>query len=398
MTENSGADKNMKRIGNLWDRITNLENLERAHKKAREDKTYYREVKMVDSNPEFYLKEIQRLLREKAYKVSDYIIQEINDKGKHRILMKLQYFPDRIIQWAIMLQIESTFVNTFCHHTCASIPGRGIKKVYNLMNEYLEDEPGTKYCLQIDVRKFYDSINHAILKKLLRRKIKDKDLLWLLDTIIDSYPGDAGVPIGSYLSQYLANFYLCYFDHYLKEKLHIKYTIRYMDDIVIFAKGKAILHLILVKIKEYLKENLALDVKPNWQIYPVNVRGVAFIGYRYFRRFILLSSKTLKRFKNLCHRIAEKKAHKQRISYKEWCGVGSYIGWLKWCNGYNLCKKYVYPIQDMLVRYYKDNIAPKKKDGKTIKALKKYRNKLYNNSKTNIIEMDFNFVGRKAAA
>ena len=92
------------------------------------------------------------------------------------------------------------------------LKNRGIHKAMKLMDKYMKDEAGTMYCLKIDVNKFYPSINHEILKNLLRKKFKDKDLLELLDKIIDSIPDGKGVPIGSYLSQYLANFYLAYFD------------------------------------------------------------------------------------------------------------------------------------------------------------------------------------------
>jgi hypothetical protein len=108
------------------------------------------------------------------------------------------------------------------------------------LNKYLKDIEGTKYCLKIDIKKFFPNINHNILKKLLRRKIKDNDLLWLLDEIIDSIDGDIGVPIGNYLSQYFANFYLAYFDHWLKEEKKVRYVIRYMDDIVCLTSIKRV--------------------------------------------------------------------------------------------------------------------------------------------------------------
>lgn len=137
----------------------------------------------------------------------DYTVSTINDKGKSRELWKLPYFPHRIIQWAIMLQIEPVFNQVFTDFTCASLPNRGIQKAQKLIDRYLKDEPGTKYCFKMDVHHFYPSIDHDILKRLLRKKFKDPDLLALLDMIIDSHP-PKGIPIGSYLSQYLANFVL----------------------------------------------------------------------------------------------------------------------------------------------------------------------------------------------
>lgn len=360
----------MKRVGNIWYKIIAYENLEMAHKMARKDKTYYREVKMVDSNPVYYLTMIQRMLRYKTYKVSDYSIQVINDKGKERTLMKLKYYPDRIIQWAILLQLEKTFIKTFCSHTCASIPGRGNGKVIKSLNKYLRDEYHTKYCLQLDIKKFYDNVNHNILKELLRKKIKDPDVLWLLDLIIDSYPGDVGVPIGSYLSQYLANFYLCYLDHYIKEELRVKYTVRYMDDLIIFSHSKEELHRIFTKIEDYVTRNLNLHIKNNWQVYNVNVRGVAFVGYRYFRQFTLLSKKSAKRCKNLCLRILKKQNKKEFISFRQWCGINSYIGVLKPADTHRFKTKYLVPITESMLKYYLYYVK------RSISGYNHYKNKL----------------------
>lgn len=364
----------MKRVGNLWEKIVDYDNLVLAHKMARKDKTFYREVKMVDENEEYYLREIQRMLVDKTYVVSEYRLKIINDKGKERKLMKLQYFPDRIIQWAILIQLEPTFLKTFCNHTCASIPGRGNHRVQKLMKRYLEDEYNTKYCLQIDIKKFYESLDHDILKSMLRRKIKDKDLLWILDLIIDSYPNEKGVPIGSYLSQYLANFYLSEADHLLKEKYHAKYVIRYMDDIVVFGRNKEILHSIYSRLKTYV-ESIGLEIKGNWQIYRVNIRGVAFVGYRYFRRFTLLSKKTARRLKEVCERILRK--GKNIICLRDFCAINSYIGLIKVADTRRLITKYIHPIVNAMLRYYWYCIARKKAE--KIKAFNRYRKKFFHN-------------------
>ncbi len=321
----------------------------------------YKDVKKVDSDPEFYLGQIQEMLMNKTYTVSDYSVSTINDKGKDRELMKLPYFPDRIIQWAILLQIEKVFVNTLCGHTCASLKGRGIKRAMKLVDEFMTDVPGTEFCLKIDIRKFYPNINHAVLKQLLRKKFKDADLLELLDRIIDSYPGEKGVPIGSYLSQYLANYYLAYFDHWLKEEMQIKYVVRYMDDIVIFSSSKAFLHSLRKQMDEYLRIRLDLQIKPNWQVFPVDARGVDFVGYRFFHGYKLLRKTTCKKFKKKMVQIQRKQCDGNLINYSEWCSANSYNGWLKWCNSYRLRQKYIEPIQPSLDRYYNEVVKSKSK-------------------------------------
>lgn len=356
--ENSKARQKeniMKRYGFIFERIVTMDNLREAHMRAREDKHFYKEVKMVDANPDYYLKQIQEMLINKTYEVSKYEVSVINDKGKERELMKLPYFPDRIIQWAIMLQIEKIFMEVMCDHVCASIPGRGIKKAMRLTKKHVKD---SAYCLKLDVRKFYPSINHRILKTLLRKKIKDLDVMELLDKIVDSYPGEKGVPIGSYLSQYLANYYLAYFDHWLKEEKHVTKVVRYMDDITIYSDDKDFLHRLNVEIKAYLQERLRLELKSNWQVFPVKVRGVDFVGYRFFPRYILLRKKTCKRMKKMFDHIKWKQDHRQMINYHEFCSANSYIGWLAWCDSFSLYEKYVTPVIHSLITYYYEVINP----------------------------------------
>ena len=360
----------MKRLGNIFDKICTMENLREAHENARKGKRKYGGVKMVDRDPEKYLKQIQDMLVNKTYEVSPYTIKDLFDGGKPRILMKLPYYPDRIIQWAIMLQIRHVFMSVFVHHTCASVRGRGIHQATKLMNEYMRDKEKSQYCLKIDVAKFYPSINHEILKSLLRRKFKDPDLLELLDKIIDSLdafpsspqsgrpgmPDAQGIPIGSYLSQYLANYYLSYFDHWLKETQGAKYVVRYMDDIVILSDSKEWLHALKCKIDDYLTENLKLRLKDNWQVFPTGVRGVDFVGYRHFYGFKLLRKSSAKRFKRKMSSIRKKTAARKPINYHDFCAYNSYIGWLKWCDSFRLIQKHADPLANVIQTYYENKI------------------------------------------
>jgi hypothetical protein len=159
---------------------------------------------------------------------------------------------------------------------------------------------------------------------LLRRKIKDNDLLWLLDEIIDS---TGGLPIGNYLSQYLANFYLTYFDHWMKEEIRVKYYFRYADDMVILSGDKSSLHQLLSEIIEYLNTNLKLEVKQNYQVFPVASRGIDFVGYVFYHTHTRLR----KNIKQNFARMLRYRRNKQSIA--------SYRGWAVHCNSKNLLKK-----------------------------------------------------------
>ncbi len=313
----------MKRKGNLYHQICDMENLILAEKKARKGKKDQYGVKAFDKNKIPNLLHLQSMLIDKTYRTSEYARFLIYEP-KEREIFRLPYFPDRIAHHAVMNVIEKTFVSVFTADTYSCIKGRGIHGAAYAVKRAMRNEHKTRYCLKIDIKKFYPSIDHDILKYLLRKKFKDNDLLWLLDEIIDSAPG---VPIGNYLSQYFANFYLTYFDHWIKEELGVEHYYRYADDIVIFSDNKEFFHQVLRKIREYLKVHLKLEVKDNYQVFLVSARGVDFVGYRFFHKYILLRKSIKQNFARML------------IYRRNPASIASYNGWLSHCNSYNLQKK-----------------------------------------------------------
>lgn len=311
----------MKRIGNIYQSICSLQNLIEADKKARKGKAWQYGVKVHDRNRDANLLTLHDQLVNKTYQTSPYTVFKVFEP-KEREVYRLPYFPDRITHHAIMNVLEPVFVSTFTADTYSCIKGRGIHAAAYAVKKSLTDNQGTQFCLKLDVKKFYPSIDHAVIKQLIRRKIKDIDLLWLLDEIIDSAPG---LPIGNYLSQYLANFFLTYFDHWIKEELRVKHYFRYADDLVILSGSKEHLRSLFNSIKQYLAD-LKLEVKNNWQIFPVEARGIDFVGYRFFHSHTLL-------------RKAIKKNFARMISIdKNDASVASYLGWAKHCNSNHLIK------------------------------------------------------------
>lgn len=279
----------MKRYGYLYEKVYDMENLRMAHRHANRGKGWYGEVILMNENPEEWLRLLQGMLINRNYETSDYTIFTRKDGKKVRLIYKLPYFPDRICQWALMQVIEPILINNFVRDTYSAIPGRGLHLALSRIQEAIRTDPeGTTYCLKMDVKKFYPSINHKILKSKFRKIFKDEGILWLLDEIIDSTPEDEGIPIGNYLSQYCGNYYLSEFDHWIKETefvfngqvIKIRYYYRYMDDIIILSDSKEFLHWLRQKITEYLWENLRLTLKNNWQVFPIKDRGIDFIGYR----------------------------------------------------------------------------------------------------------------------
>lgn len=319
----------MRRISNLFDRIISIENLKLADKKARKGKLNQYGVKVHIKKAEENILDLNILLESGEYKTAKYQIFTIYDK-KEREIYKLPFYPDRILHHAILNILEDIFVSVFTADSYSCIKKRGVHKASYKLRRYLKDVDNTQYYLQLDIRKFYPSVDHEILKSLLRRKFKDKKLLLLLDEIIDSAPG---CPIGNYLSQYFANYYLTFFDHWLKEVLRVKYYLRYADD-MIFLGSKEELKNAFNKINNYLKTNLKLDLKPNWKLSPIasykgdTGSGIDFCGYVHYRECTLIRKRIKEDYKKAIKNGATKET------------LAGFNGWISHADCINLKNTY----------------------------------------------------------
>ena len=318
----------MKRHGYLFEHICSLDNLLLAAHNAAKGKHRRDEVKQFFSELESNLQELRTELLERTYKTSPYEIF-IKYEPKRREIYKLP-FRDRVVQWAIMQVLEPIWTPQFTADTHACIKGRGIHSLHKKLREDLATDPeGTKYCFKLDVSKFYPSIDHDILKSVLRRKIKDPAVLWLLDGIIASAPG---VPIGNYISQYFANLYLSELDHLIKEVAGVRYYYRYADDIVVLAADKSTLHGVCVFINHYLNTERKLSMKSNYQIFPVESRGIDFVGYVTYHTHSLARKRNKK---GLCREVA--RLRKQGVSEPDiMLRTASRVGFMKHCNSKHL--------------------------------------------------------------
>lgn len=378
----------------LFNSICSMDNLYRAYQNAKSGKGWYKEVKQIEKRPFYYLAGLQYMLKNHLFKTSDYEIFILNEGKKKRDVYKLPFFPDRIAQWAILQVIEPFLVANMTADTYSAIPGKGIQPIVNDLRGYyktkrvdgkkksvwvpsilLSDEENTRYCYKIDLHHYYQSINHEVLKQKFRKVFKDPELLWLLDEIADSIntateedlielslsgeievDPNTGIPIGNYMSQYSGNFYLSSFDHWVKEELHVKHYYRYMDDVVIFASSKEELHEIHRKVTAYTRDYLHLNIKDNYQIFPTKVRGVDFVGYRFFGEYTLLRKSTAINFKRKMRACRKKMENNIPPTYSEWCSFNSYKGWLGNCDSYRLSKKYIEPLIDYMQDYYEKEV------------------------------------------
>ena len=329
----------MKRDGKLFEKLTDFETLRLAAANAVKGKKGM-VIDAFKSDFDNKVVEVQRMLIDGTFRTSQYHVFKVYEP-KEREIFALPFFPDRIVHHGVMLVLEPILYKVFTLNTFSCIKGRGLSKCALRVRKIIRTFARSPklYCLKIDIRKFYPSVNHEVLKELLRKKIKDARFLALLDGIIDSADG---LPIGNYTSQGLANFYLSYLMHYVNEVLKVN-AVEYADDIVFFADNKAALHDTLIKVKDYVETRLKLELKGNYQIFPIadnredkNGRALDYVGFKFYRRQTLLR----KRIKqNLCRRVARLR-HRRRLTAEQYQrATASWLGWCKYSNSRNLLKK-----------------------------------------------------------
>lgn len=328
----------MKRIGNLYEQIISMDNLRLADERARRGKLKTYGVRYHDKNREANIIALHEMLKNKTYKTSEYDRFTIYEP-KERIVFRLPYYPDRIVHHAFMNILEPIWMKVFTHNTYSCVKKRGIEGCAREVDKIIKKYKGKPlYCLKIDIKKFYPSIDHGVLKRIVRKKIKDKDLLWLLDEVIDSAEG---LPIGNYLSQFLANLYLAYFMHYINEVLKLDAT-EYADDICFFSDSKETLHEALHEVRCYLG-GLKLEIKGNHQIFPIATnrydksgRGLDYVGYKFYREQKLMR-KGIK--KNLYRRVKALKESGRKLSAEEYKQeICSWLGWAQHSDSKHLLK------------------------------------------------------------
>jgi RNA-directed DNA polymerase len=324
-SEGSGtvqADKTMKTYKGLFNKIADKENLWRAYHNAMKGKKHYFEIRQAMKNPEQLIESLHQSLISGTFKNSKYKVFKRQSGGKTRVIHKLPFFPDRVLHHAICQVMEPIWMRTFIDQTYSTIPGRGVHLAVKHIKKALLNQAQTRYCLKIDINKFYPSVNHDALIQIVTKNIKDDRLNNLMEEIIRSAPG---VPIGNLVSQWFGNIYLSLFDRWVKEELRCKNYYRYCDDMIFLSDKKEILWEYLEKAKAYLRENLKLEIKSNYQVFPVADRGIDFLGYRFFPGYTLIRKSILTAMK------------RKRDNDKS---MASYFGWITHADSYRLRHKY----------------------------------------------------------
>ncbi len=282
----------MKRYGHLIEQIADTENLYQAYYKARLGKMHKTETILYANNLHNNIMALRSQFLSGNVEVGNYTYFKIYDPKERTICAAP--FAQRVMHHAIINICHQYFDRNLISDTYATRIGKGI---YAAIGKAKPAMAHYNYAAKLDVRKYFDSINHITLKNKLLQLFKDARLLNVFYQIIDSYQTaqNCGLPIGNLTSQYFANFYLSATDHYIKEQLKTPVYLRYMDDMLLFGNSREGLRQTVRSIEEKLDCKLQLQLKP-WQVQTTK-QGVSFLGYKLLPYNILLNRRSKLRFK-----------------------------------------------------------------------------------------------------
>lgn len=335
-----------KRVGNLYEKMCDIETIKLTIAAGTRGKRKRKDVRRVLEDVDGYAEATKQMLEGGQFQPTAPRLKEIYDRsgGKQRVIHVVPYWPDGLVHQLIVEAMQPVLMRGMYRWSCASIPGRGNKYAADYVKRVLRNDPkGTKYCLKMDIRKYYDSIDPALLMGALRRKIKDERFLRSIEDILRSNP-KPGIAIGYYLNQWLANYFLEALDHFILALPGVKHYVRNMDDMVLLGSSKRALHRARKEVDRFLRERLSLQLKRNWQVFPVEARGIDFVGYRFWHTHTTLRRRNFLRLARQSRKIQSAHAAGQEVTRRTAAGFISRAGQLTHCDGLNARRKYVDPV------------------------------------------------------
>lgn len=319
--------------------ITSVENLFQVWIEFRKGKRKRKDVQNFERNLEDNLFLLHKNLKEKKYKHGSYQSFFVHDPKKRHI--HKAEVRDRIVHQLLYKFLYELFNKNFIYDSYSCRLNKGVHKGVDRLEKFtrIVSKNHTKQCwaLKLDIKKFFASVNHKVLMELLRMKIKDKSILWLLEEVINSFHseyGDGkGIPLGNLTSQVFANIYLNELDKFVKHKIKIKPYLRYADDFLIISGDKKQLSKLVIPIEEFIINKLKMKLHPNKIMLRRLDWGIDFLGYTVLPHYRLPKTGTKRRiFKRLKNKVYSSNFN---------LSLQSYLGYLSHANAYELKVKLI---------------------------------------------------------
>ena len=373
----------------LFEKLISKENLELAFKNSAKHKLKRAKVRKALAHQEQVINKLRELLINKKLRLPVHKGIDINDgiSAKQRIIVKPHFIYDLLLQWAVILVLKPIFDKGMSDFSCGSVTGRGGIYGKRYLAKFIREHPkDIKYCAKADIYHFFQSVDIDLLKAMFRKKIRDKDMLWVIDLILDcnmiEYKGEIiniGLPIGFFTSQHFANWFLQDLDHFIKEQLRIKCYVRYVDDFIMLGNNKKDLHKALFEISKYLA-SIHLKLKSNYQVFRFvytskkdgkeHGRFIDFMGFKFYKDKVTLRRKLFYKMMRKFKAVSKL----ENIDIHSARQVTCYMGYIKHTNSYNLFQTRIKPLVNVgacktIIRNYdkrkeKQNAAKLEKSGK----------------------------------
>ena len=361
----------MKQYKYLYQKMLDEDNIRKAYKNLRKGKTKRREIQYIDAHLDEEVEAMRTMILntkppdvpvehpELAYRPHKRTPKEIFEHGKHRRI----YMPEIHEQWLhhiIVLILAPIVLATAYEYSCGSFPKRGAHYGKRYLERQIRGHPKeVRNFAKLDIRHFYDSIQLPILMRELRIRIKDDWFLYMIELCLKGFP--RGVPLGFYISQWLANYLLEPLDRFITERLGIRIYVRYMDDMVLFSANKKRLHKAVAQIKQLLGQRFRLKLKRNHQVAKfyfqkgkrTTGRMLDFMGFQFFREKTLIRKSIMLSAVRLAKRMQLSRAAGRGTYHRHAEAMLSYMGWFTCTDTYQC---------------YEDNIKPCVKIG-TLKKI-----------------------------
>jgi len=340
----------MKTYNNLYTNLCSIENLFLAYKNARKGKSskyYIKRFEKKKIRNIFLLKKELEYLTYKPKQLKRFIIKDPKTRTIH-----ISDFRDRVVHHALINILQPIYEKIFIYDSYANRINKGTHKSIQRFNSFkrkvskngrLIKNPYNKnsiigYVLKADIKQYFNEVNQEILIKIINKKIKDKNIIWLTKQILDNFNSNGngkGMPLGNYTSQFFANVYLNDLNYFIKHELKAKYYIRYVDDFVIIHSSKKQLLKWKEEIIQFLKEKLKLEIHPDKSKIVPLLRGIDFVGFRNFYYYKLLRKRDIRKIINKIRNYKKGNIIEEKM-------LEIFQGWnayAKWANSYKLRNK-----------------------------------------------------------
>ena len=332
-----------KTLKNKYDKKLTYEKLMEAHIKSRKGKGYRKEIIEFNLKQEEYIMWLLEQLQTQKYKHGGYTVFYVTEP-KLRKIEKSRYIDRLVHRWLVDNFLEPIFVPQFVNTSFACLKEKGMHRACLYLQRTMKHCKriwGNYYILKMDVAKYFDNINKAILLKIIQRKIKDFKVIWLIKEILYSQKREKGLEIGNYTSQMFANIYLNEVDQFIKHKLHIKYYCRYLDDSIVIVKTKKEAKKALKEIQKFLSKNLQLELNKKTQIFK-NKQGVNFCGYKINEYRLKIRDKGKRKLKKKVKKLKEQIKLGKITSKEAHKYLAGHMGYIKIANVKTLTNKIFY--------------------------------------------------------